>query len=196
VEGAFASPVRFPPVPYVVRVEDATRDHLAVVRQVPVPAAAPVEVALPRSVRAPIPAGTLTVVASIVTEAGQPAAWAVLGLSAGGYTTGGVADDRGAVLVPYPRAVPPTALGTPGSGPLWRVTVRVRYRPADQFGAPGADAGDPPVLTSVLTQQPALVDDAGVFAGSLQRDLTTGGPLVVSSRAAPAPAVLVVRTAP
>lgn len=192
----FASPVLFPPLPFVVRIVDATDDHLRVLRSVLVPSAVPIDFALPRSPSAPVPAGNLTVVVGIVDEATRPAAWAVVELSVGGFSTGGVADARGIVVVPLPRAVPPTQLGTAATGPVWRITLTVRYRPADQVAALGAAVDDPPTLGSLLSQSPALVHDGGALTGSLQRDLTTGGPLVVASLAPPSPSVLIVRPAP
>ena len=192
----FASPVVFPPLPYVLRVEDATGDHLTVVREVLAPSPNPVDLALPRRPSASTPSGSLTVVANVVDQTGEPAAWALVELALGSFVTGGLADDRGAVVVPVPRVVPPTSTGSPSGGPVWRVTVRVRYRPADQAAAAGGATDDPPTITSLLTQAPALVDDGGVLAGSLGRDLTTGGPLVLSSRPSPAPSVLVVRPTP
>jgi hypothetical protein len=192
----FVSPVQHGPLPFIVRVDDTTGDHLRVVRPVLVPVAAPVDVVLPRSPAAPVPAANLTVVASVATEAALPAPWAVVELSVGGFTTGGIADARGTVVVPLPRAVPPTMPGSAASGPVWRVTVRVRWRLADQLTMPGAAADDPPTFPSLLSQQPALVVDGGALAGSLDRDLTTGGPLVVASLAPPSPSVLVIRPAP
>jgi hypothetical protein len=195
----FVSPVVHPPLPFVVRVDDGRGDHLRVVREVLVPVAAPVDVALPRSAGAPVPSGSLAVVASLETEAGDPAAWAVVELAVDGFVTGGVADARGVVVVPVPRAAPPSDPGTPTGGPVWAVTVTVRYRPADQVAAPGADpATDPPTLPSLLSQQPALVVDDGQLVGSLSRDLTSGGPLVVASEPGPAPSssALVVRPTP
>ena len=192
----FASPVVFQPLPFVVRVEDATGDHLTVIREVLAPTPKPFNLVLPRSPSAMTPSGSMTVVANLVTEAGDRASWAVVELSVGPFVTGGVADARGAVVIPVPRAVAPTSTGTPAGGPVWRLTVRVRYRPADQVMAPGGLPDDPPTITSVLTQQGALINDRGSLAASLQRDLTTGGALVLTSHPAPAPSVLVVRPAP
>lgn len=195
----FASPIVHPPVPFVVRIDDATGAHLPVVREVLVPTAAPVDVALPRSPTAAVPSGHLAVVATVVTDIADPAStapWSVVSVRIGTHVTGGVADDRGVVVVPVPRTVAPTAAGTAGSGPVWRVEVSVRHRPADHARAPDAAPTDPPTLPSLLTQQAALVDDDGALVGSIQRDLTASGPLVVVSRPAPAPSLLVVRPAP
>jgi hypothetical protein len=182
----------------VVRVDDTRGDHLRVVREVLAPVAVPIDVALPRSPSAAPPSGSLVAVANLETEAGDPAAWAVVELAVDGFVTGGVADHRGVVLVPVPRAAPPTDPGTPAGGPIWEATVTVRYRPADHAAAPGARPDDPPTLPSLLTQQPALVFDAGSPVGSLTRNLTSGGPLVVASQPGPAPesSVLVVRPTP
>lgn len=199
----FTSPLVFSPLPFVVRVVDGTGDHLPVVREVLVPSPRPIEVALPRSPAALTPSGWLTLVASVVTESGDPAAWAVVEATVGGaggsptYVTGGVADDQGRAVVPIPRAVAPTAGGTAATGPVWPVEVRVRYRLADQVTAPGAAVDDPPTVTSLFGQQPAQVDDGGLLVGSLVRDLTTAGPLVAASAlGARAPSVLVVRPLP
>lgn len=193
----FASPVQFAPVPFVVRVDDSTRDHLRVVREVLVPSPAPVDFALPRTPSAPVPSGSLTVVANVVSDAGGPAPYAVVDLSVGGFVTGGVADRRGGVVVPVPQAVPPTSAGTASGGPVWGLTVRVRYRAASQLAAPGAQADDPPTITSLLTQPFALiVDGGGPLVGDIARDLTTGGPLVLSSFLPSASSVLVVRPTP
>lgn len=197
-EDWFGSPPTNPPLPFVVRVDDTRGDHLRVVRQVLAPVAVPVAVALPRSPSAPIPSGSLAVTASLESETGDPAAWAVVELAIDGFVTGGVADSRGVVVVPVPRAAPPSDPGTPDGGPVWEVTVTVRYRPADQEAAPGARPDDPPTMPSLLTQQPALVFDDGSPVGSLTRDLTSGGPLVVASQPGPAPesSSLVVRPTP
>jgi hypothetical protein len=194
----FASPPEHPPVPFVVRVVDGRGEHLPVLRQVAVPAEAPVEVALPRSPAAAVPSGFLSVAAGVVTEAGDPAAWAVVELDIAGFRTGGVADARGIVVVPVPRAVPPSDPGTPAGGPSWEVTGSVRYRPADHEVAPGAAADDPPTLTSLLSQLPALVVDDGQLVGTLRRDLTAAGPLVLASEPGPTPTstVLVIRPTP
>jgi hypothetical protein len=102
------------------------------------------------------------------------------------------------VVVPVPRAVPPTDAGTPASGPTWHLTIGVRYRPDDQHIAPGSVPGDPPTLQSLLSQQPALLLDDGQLVGSIGRDLTGGGPLVVASEPGPTPTrtVLVIRPTP
>jgi hypothetical protein len=196
--GWFASPPGHPPLPFVVRVDDTRGDHLRVVREVVVPVAAPVGVALPRSPAASVPSGSLAVAATVETEAGGPAAWAVVELAVDGFLTGGVADARGVVVVPVPRAAAPSGPGTPQGGPVWEGTVTVRYRPADHTAAPGARPDDPPTLPSLLGQQPALVVDDGQLVSSLTRDLTGGGPVVVASRPGPAPdsSALVVRPAP
>lgn len=193
----FASPLVHPPQPFVVRVEDVTGAHLRVVREVVAPVAGPIGVALPRSPSAGAPSGSLAVVAQLVDRAGDPAAWALVELRIGATVTGGVADARGAVVIPVPRAVPPTAPGTPAQGPVWQVRVRARYRPADQVLAPGTRRPeDPPTSTSVLTQAPCLLDDAGSLVGELVRDLTAAEPLVLVSSPPPATSVLVVRPTP
>ncbi|MCU1501009.1 MAG: hypothetical protein JWM12_363 [Ilumatobacteraceae bacterium] len=192
----FVVPVQHPSLLFVVRVDDATGDHLPVLETVSVPVASPVELGLPRRPTAALPAGSLAVIATVVTEDHRPAAWAVVEVSVGGYSTGGVADARGVVVVPLARAVAATSVGTDASGPIWQVTVRARFRAADQVVVPGAAPEDPPSLRSLFDQRAALVDDGGNFVASLQRDLTTGGPLVVASLAAPSPSVLVVRPAP
>jgi hypothetical protein len=192
----FASPLRHPPRPFVVRVIDRRGTHLPIVRRVLAPAALPIEVALPRSVTSPALPGHLSVTVQVVTEAGGPAAWALVELSVGGLTTGGFTDTRGMVAVPVPIASPPTQLGTAVSGPSWRIAVRARYRPADQIAAAGADADDPPTFSSIATQQYALIRDGGAFVPGLDRDATTDGPLVVASDPLPAPQILVIRPAP
>src|SRR5262245_12954088 len=135
-EDWFDSPIVNPPLPFVVRVADTRGEHLRVVREVLAPVAAPVAVALPRSPGAASPSGSLAVIAGLETETGDPAAWAVVELAIDGFVTGGVADARGVVLVPVPRAAPPSDPGTPEGGPVWQVSVTVRYRPADQLAAP------------------------------------------------------------
>jgi hypothetical protein len=81
---------------------------------------------------------------------------------------------------------------------VWSLAVTVRYRPADHTAAPGSRPDDPPTLPSLLSQQAAQVDDDGSFVASLTRDLTSGGPLVVTSQPGPTPesSVLVVRPTP
>ena len=194
----FASPPVLGPVPFVVRVDDTSSAHLRVLREVAAPTAVPLDVALPRSPAAPTPSGFLTVVANLVNEADEPASWAVIELALDGFVTGGVADARGVVVVPVPRATPPTNPGSAAGGPVWQLTVGVRYRPADQAAAPGSRPGDPPTITSLLAQQPALIVDDGQLVGSLTRHLTSGGSLIVASESGPAPArsVLVVRPIP
>lgn len=192
----FASPATRPPLPFVVRVEDTTGDHLPVVRDVLVPSAQPVRVALPRSPAAPPPSGSLVAVATVVTQAGDPAPWAVVELAIGSMVTGGVADRRGVVVIPVPRAVPATDPGSASTGPSWSAHLRVRYRPADQVPVAGARPDDPPALPALLGQAYALLVDSGVLVGSLTRALTTAGPLVLASNPSPAPSVVVVRPAP
>jgi hypothetical protein len=192
----FSSPLTFAPEPFVVRVHDTSGTYLRVVRELMVPSAVPIAIALPRSPSSPVPSGSLSVVATIVTQTGEAASWAVVELTVGSFVTGGVADARGVVVVPVPRAVSPTATGSASGGPTWRLTARVRFRPADHRTAPGAATDDPPTISSLLAQQHALVNDGGALAGSLERDLTTGGPLVLASRPSPDPSVLVVRPSP
>lgn len=194
----FASPPPLGSVPFVVRVDDTSSTHLPVVREVAAPTAVPLDVALPRSPAAPTPSGFLTVVANLVNEADEPASWAVIELALDSFVTGGVADARGMVVVPVPRAAPPANPGSAAVGPMWQLTVGVRYRPADQVAAPGTRPGDPPTITSLLSQQPALIVDDGQLIGSLTRYLTSGGPVVVASEPGPAAArsVLVVRPTP
>jgi hypothetical protein len=201
----FASPVVNAPRPFAVRVDDTTGTHLRVVREVLAPSATPIDIALPRSPAALAPSGWLTATATVVTESADPAAWAVVELTVNGgggstYVTGGVADERGVVSIPVPRSLPPVDPGTPTTEPSWLVAVGVRYRPADQHQAPGATIHDPPTMTSLLTQQLALVSDGGVFGAGLARTVTTGGPLVITSSTLPAspanPWVLVVRPTP
>jgi hypothetical protein len=197
----YHSPLRFAPVPFVVRITDRSRTHLPVVRPVLVPAAAAVDVVLPPSPIAALPPGHIPVNVQLVTEAGVPAAWALVEVRTGPLTTGGVTDDRGVVVVPLPLAAPPTAVGAPATGATWNVTIGVRYRPADQVAAPGARVDDPPTLGSITTQAAALLSDGGAFAPTVVRLATGGTPLVVASYpplAAP-PAIgqqLVVRPVP
>lgn len=192
----FDSPITNPPLAYVLRVEDTTGDHLPVVREVLVPSAQPVAVALPRSPSAPVPSGSLAAVATVVTQSGDPASWAVVEVRVGTLVTGSVADERGVVVIPIPRAVAPTGTGSPATGPTWSAVVRVRLRPADQVPAPGARPTDPPPLPALLTQPFALVVDGAGLVGSITRTLTTAGPVVLASNPPPAPSVVVVRPAP
>lgn len=192
----FVEPPVHAPRPFVVRIEDATGDHLTVVRTIDAPVATPVDIALPRSPAALTPSGWATVVGTLVTQAGGPASWAVVELTLGTFTTGGVADERGVVVVPVPRAIAPTSTGSPAGGPTWRVAAAVRCRPASLLTAPGARPDDPPTVESILAQPGALVVDGGVLVGGFERDLHTGGPLILISDPSPAPPVLVVRPAP
>jgi hypothetical protein len=193
----FASPVQHAPLAFGVRVVDSTRRYLRVVQEVLVPSQRPVAIALPRSPAAAPPSGSLVATATVVTEAGAPASWAVVDVTVGGVVSGGICDERGLVVIPIPRSVPASGAGTPSLGPVWHATTRVRYRPAGHVTVPGSHPDDPPSLASLLVQAPALVQDAdGALHADVQRDLTSAGPLVVSSRPLPAPSVLVVRPAP
>ena len=113
--------------------------------------------------------GMATVRAEIHEAAtGDPAAFAVLEVDAGGAGPHGrgFADDRGRVLVilPYPR--PPSGLGVAHrsiEAATWTLNVRVRY-------ARGAAAGPYPDICSVLGQPPAVA----LAARLPQAPLSTG----------------------
>jgi hypothetical protein len=91
------------------------------------------------------------------SDAGRPAAWAVLEITAApGVTVRGVADDRGRVLVLLPYPEPPWQTGSPPptavalSEQTWTLGLAARY-------APAPDPVLPPDLCAVLSQPPATL---------------------------------------
>jgi hypothetical protein len=114
----------------------------------------------------PVPAGTAAVRAELTdSETGQPAAWAVLEVTAQDVgTVRGVADREGRVLVLLPYPEPPWHGHSPpaGSRPLsaqsWPVELAVRYSPgAASPPLPGPEDLEPPELCSALTQETATL---------------------------------------
>jgi hypothetical protein len=114
----------------------------------------------------PVPAGTAAVRAELTdSETGQPAAWAVLEVTAQDVgTVRGVADREGRALVLLPYPEPPWHGPSPpaGSRPLsaqsWPIELAVRYSPhAASPPLPGPDDPEPPDLCSVLTQELATL---------------------------------------
>ena len=192
----FESPVAHAGYDVGISVGDPRRRYLPATRLVRVPVSHAADIALSRSPSSPPPAGFLAVAATLRTESGAPAAWAVLEASIGTYTTGGVADAQGTIVLPIARAVPPTSAGSPTKGPEWTVTLRVRFRVADQFAIPGAAAEDPPDLVSLFTQRHASIRDGGPFLPSVLRTIGAGGIEAVASSPPPAPSLLVVRPVP
>jgi hypothetical protein len=130
------------------------------------PAAAPPSVPLFSLPSRAAPAGMAAVLAELTdADTRDPAAWAVLEVSAPGVDTArGIADRRGRVLVLVPYPEPPWH-GTsppPGTTPLaaqtWLLDLAVRYSPAAASPPlPGPDDAEPPDLCAVLTQLPALL---------------------------------------
>jgi hypothetical protein len=115
-----------------------------------------------------VPAGTAAVRAEL-TDAGtgDPAAWAVLEVSAAGVGTArGIADRQGRVLVLLPYPEPPWhgPSPPPGSRPLsaqiWPVAIAVRYSPDDSPPFAPEDWPVSPDLCTVLTQTPAALASA------------------------------------
>lgn len=173
----FTSPIQMVPRPFVVRVVDRTGTHLPVLREVDLPRPMPLDLALPRRASAATPSGWLAVNADVLTLDGRPAAWAVVEIDLEGYLGAGVADERGAVKVPLPRAARPTITGTRASGPAWRATITVRYRPADQRMPPDADtdSGDPPTIDSILAQRTAVPLGASPLSDKLHGQIAASG---------------------
>lgn len=156
------------------------------------PAAAPPSVPLFSLPCRPVPAGTAAVRAELVdAETGEPAAWAVLEVSAAGVDVArGIADRLGRVLVVLPYPEPPWQGGsppTPGSRPLsaqtWPVEIAVRYSPAAASPPlPGAGDPEPPDLCSVLSQAPAALVSAASPAVPITADeLVFGRELVLNA---------------
>jgi hypothetical protein len=136
------------------------------------------------------PAGTAIVRAELVDAlTGEPAAWAVLEVSAPGVDTArGIADRLGRVLVLLPYPEPPWQSGSPppGSRPLsaqtWPVELDVRYSPAAASPPlPGPEDAEPPDLCSTLQQLPAGLSSATLPAVPITSDeLVFGRELVLS----------------
>jgi hypothetical protein len=154
------------------------------------PAAAPPSVPLFSLPSRAVPAGMAAVRAELTdADTGEPAAWAVLEVTAPGVDTArGIADRRGRVLVLVPYPEPPWH-GTsppPGTTPLttqtWPVDLAVRYSPASASPPlPGPDDPDPPDLCAVLTQLPALLAAGASPADAVDTaDLAFGRELVLN----------------
>jgi hypothetical protein len=149
----------------------------------------------------PVAAGTAAVRAEL-TDAGtgDPAAWAVLEVSAVGVGTArGIADRQGRVLVLLPYPEPPWhgLSPPPGTRPLsaqtWPVALVLRYSPDDSPPHAGANSPFPPDLCTVLTQAPATLASATAPAVPIVSDeLVFGRELLLNTPARP---VLVVTPA-
>jgi len=94
-------------------------------------------------------------------SSGQPAAWALLKLTAeGGETHYGIADAKGRFIVMFAYPVLVEGFGgspsTPGHRPLseqsWNLDLEVFYSPGSQISQPGSEVPD---YVSILTQQSA-----------------------------------------
>lgn len=138
-----------------------------------------------------VPAGTAGVRAEFMdAETGEPAAWAVLEVTAPGVgTSRGIADRKGRVLVllAYPEPPWQGASPPPGSKPLsrqtWSVDLAVRYSPdaASPVGLPRADDPESPDLCAILAQLPAtLAGGASPVAPLLTDELAFGRELVLN----------------
>jgi hypothetical protein len=154
------------------------------------PAAAPPSVPLFSLPSRVVPAGTAAVRAELTdADTGDPAAWAVLEVTAPEVATArGIADRRGRVLVLLPYPEPPWH-GTsppPGTTPLtaqtWPVELSVRYSPASASPPlPGVDDPEPPDLCAVLTQLHAMLAAGASPAVAVDSaDLVFGRELVLN----------------
>lgn len=133
------------------------------------------------------PAGVAAVRAELHDGvADEPAAWAVLEISAPGTPVyRGVADARGSVVVLFPYPEPPWHGSSPPPGSralsdqVWTVDVAVRYSPATTSPPPGLPS-QPPDLCAVLRQSSAtLLETASPAAPLGAQTLEFGRELVL-----------------
>lgn len=193
----FDSPPTRPSVEIVARVTDSLGRYLPVIRQLTAPAAHAAPVGLSRTSNAGVPAGHLSLVATVVDEVGAVALGAVVEVEVGSFRTGAVTDARGVALLAIPRAVPPSSPGTATDGPTWNAVVRVRWRPAGQVRAAGTTADDPAELGSLLAQPlAAIVRADSTTAASAAVSLAAARTAVARSDPSPHPPALVVRPTP
>jgi hypothetical protein len=151
------------------------------------------------------PLGDVAVVRATLVDhgSGDPVAHARVDVAIGATLRAGISDERGnvAVMFPYPlfagaiAASPPP--GTPGVATdtqSWTATVSVRSEP-DALHRP--NGGDPPTLSSILAQAPAMVwvSEAGPPLPHLDAELRFGRELVLKTQPAHS-ALLVGGTSP
>jgi hypothetical protein len=181
------------PEPYVVKVVDPRGRYLPVVRLVPVPVPAPVDIPLHSGPARGGQSGWALVRGEVHDATSRAAlGWSVVTVTAGPDSYPVVSDGLGRFLlvVPYPEALPPLA-GSPPSGPglsamTWDMTIAVACEPGALTAAPGTEwdpihgGSDPPGLDSILGQAAAPQRVGGQLTATSTATLAFGAPSVLT----------------
>jgi hypothetical protein len=179
---------------FEVRVADPLGRYLPELLALTVPQPALVTPSLYSAPDRPVPSGFATVRGEVWSAISppEPAAWAVVQITADGNSYPTLADQAGRYVtyLPYPEALPPL-IGSPGGVLLdqmtWPITVSVLYQPSAQTRLADAAPGDPPELNSLLQGQ---AQAHMVVSGGTQDDLTAmltfGTPLLLMLQVVPA----------
>ena len=178
-------PLVWPPLAtamdWVVRVSDPQSRYLTVLQTVTPPFAEPLSLPLHSASTRPASPGWALVTGQVSDRASHaPVPWALVQITIGGTEHDALCDGRGLfrLIAPYPEALPPldpahnTGLGAVG----WPVEIVVLAQPTALTVAPGSRPGEPPVLTSILDQDEAQVDTAGVLSPTATGRLVFGVP--------------------